>query len=354
MDEQRAEQADELLLSFLQAADEIESQCLVVRLINECADPVIKEIIGYKLRTSFESAHDTQEGEDVYNNVLMSLLTRLRAIKLQPEDNTIHNFRSYVATITYHTCANLLREKYPQRHILKNRLRYFLTHEAGFALWENDQREWLCGFETWQVTCKPFAGLQQLQSICVNLKQALSSGFIVENLPRTKLKELLTTIFNQLEQPIEIDELVKLVAEICGLQNNATSIDDDTARSANLSDSLPDRRTNIDIEFERRTYLQKLWEEICQLPERQRAALLLNLKDAQGGCGMALFPQTGIANFQQLAQALSMSAEELARLWSDLPLDDLTIAASLGITRQQVINLRKSARERLNRRLKDY
>jgi RNA polymerase sigma factor (sigma-70 family) len=354
MDEQRAEQADELLQSFLQATDETMSQSLMTRLINECADPVIKEIIGYKLCTSFEHAHDTQESEDVYNNVLMSLLTRLRAAKLQPENNVINNFRSYVATITYNACANLLREKYPQRHILKNRLRYFLTHEASFALWENEQKEWLCGFENWQMTGKPLAGSQQLQSLRENLKQTLSSGYIVENLPRTKLKELLTTVFNQLEQAIEIDELVKLVAEICGLQDKATPINNNEASSANLSDALPDKHTDVEAEFERRAYLQKLWEEICQLPERQRAALLLNLKDAQGGCGMALFPLTGIANFQQLAKALSIPAEELARLWSDLPLDDVTIAASLGITRQQVINLRKSARERLGRRLKDY
>jgi RNA polymerase sigma factor (sigma-70 family) len=354
MDEQRAVQADELLQSFLQAADETMSQSLVARLINECANPLIKEIIGYKMRASFDEASDKQESEDVYNNVLISLLTRLRLAKLQPENNLINNFRSYVATITYNACANLLREKYPQRHILKNRLRYFLTHETGFALWENEQREWYCGFETWQASRKPLAGLQQLQSLRENLKQSLLSGYVVENLHRTKLKELLTTVFNQLEQAIEIDELVKLVAEICGLQEKATPIDNDETTSANLSESLPDKRSDIEMEFERRAYLQKLWEEICQLPERQRAALLLNLKDAQGGCGMALFPLTGIANFQQLAQVLSITTEELAQLWNDLPLDDVTIAASLGITRQQVINLRKSARERLGRRLKDY
>src|SRR5687768_2192042 len=127
MNEQRAVQSDELLQSFLQATDEAEAQSLMARLISECADPVIKEIIGYKMRAPFDKA----ETEDIYNNVVMSLLTRLRACKRQSETDSIHNFRSYVATISYHACANLLREKYPQRHILKNRLRYFLTHEAG-------------------------------------------------------------------------------------------------------------------------------------------------------------------------------------------------------------------------------
>ncbi len=354
MDDQQAVQVDEVLRSFLQATDETVSQHLLARLINEYAHPVIEKIISYKMRVSSENVQDVQESEDVYNNVLMSLLTRLRAAKLQPENNVINNFRSYVATVTYNACANLLREKYPQRHILKNRLRYFLTHEPGFALWESDQKEWLCGFDSWHTERKPLAGSSQLQSLSTKLQPSLASGFAVENLHRTKLKELLSTIFNQLQQVIEIDELVKLVADICGLQDRAASIDDNDTSPVPVAESLPDKCANIELDFERRTYLRKLWEEICQLPEKQRAALLLNLKDAQGSCGIALFPLTGIADFQQIAMALSLSTEELSQLWNDLPLDDSTIAASLGITRQQVINLRKSARERLARRLKDY
>jgi DNA-binding CsgD family transcriptional regulator len=46
-----------------------------------------------------------------------------------------------------------------------------------------------------------------------------------------------------------------------------------------------------------------------------------------------------------------MEAVELARIWKDLPLADQDIATRLDLNRQQVINLRKSARERLGRRL---
>jgi predicted DNA-binding protein (UPF0251 family) len=48
---------------------------------------------------------------------------------------------------------------------------------------------------------------------------------------------------------------------------------------------------------------------------------------------------------------MELSTEELAALWNDLPLEDLRIAEMLGISRQQVINLRKSARHRLARRV---
>jgi hypothetical protein len=97
--------------------------------------------------------------------------------------------------------------------------------------------------------------------------------------------------------------------------------------------------------------LQRLWGEILELPARQRAALLLNLRDADGNGMLALFPLTGVATMRDIATALEMPARELAELWSRLPIEDARIAERLGVTRQQVINLRKSARERLSRRV---
>ena len=49
--------------------------------------------------------------------------------------------------------------------------------------------------------------------------------------------------------------------------------------------------------------------------------------------------------------ALEIPAPEFEQLWSQLPLDDLRLAAYLGATRQQVINLRKTARGRLLKRM---
>jgi len=91
-----------------------------------------------------------------------------------------------------------------------------------------------------------------------------------------------------------------------------------------------------------------------QLPRNQRAALLLNLKETSGfGC-ITLFPATGIASVRQLAAAVEMTPESFAELWNDLPLEDAKIAELLGLTRQQVINARKSGRERLTRRLRGF
>jgi hypothetical protein len=97
--------------------------------------------------------------------------------------------------------------------------------------------------------------------------------------------------------------------------------------------------------------LQVLWSEICLLPRRQRVALLLNLRNPQGINIITLLPLTSIATFEEIAHALEIPAGEFETLWANLPLDDLSIARYLGATRQQVINLRKTARERLLRRI---
>jgi hypothetical protein len=65
-----------------------------------------------------------------------------------------------------------------------------------------------------------------------------------------------------------------------------------------------------------------------------------------------VFVSLGIASVGQIAEALSMSREDLLKTWETLPLGDGEIAARMGATRQQVVNFRRSARERIQRHLK--
>ena len=114
---------------------------------------------------------------------------------------------------------------------------------------------------------------------------------------------------------------------------------------------IPGRERGAEDILNERERLGAMWKEICELPLRQRTALLLNLRDDQGASALELFPLAGVAALPGIASALEMPARELAQLWNDLPLEDRRIAERLGITRQQVINLRKCARERLSHRL---
>ena len=103
--------------------------------------------------------------------------------------------------------------------------------------------------------------------------------------------------------------------------------------------------------LEGRQHLESVWCEMATLPVRQRRALLLQLRLDDGESVALALEALGIVDASMLAAALEMSLDELLSLWDELPPPDLRIAEMMGITRQQVINLRKSGRERLARRL---
>src|ERR1700741_2275235 len=142
-------QIDARLLPYLQATSEADSDRVLSTLVAECIGPVIKQVIGSKLRVYFDHAGRAPghpDAEDLYSATLLQLLTRLKECKASPIDKSIGNLQSYVAVISYHSCYEYLRFKYPQRHNLKNKLRYLLTHQPSLALWESGSGNLLVGF----------------------------------------------------------------------------------------------------------------------------------------------------------------------------------------------------------------
>ena len=343
-----------LLQSFLQATDDGEAELLLAKIISDHAGPLISNIVKYKIIVSGRNQSSGQEAEDVCSTATQGLLARLQARRRNKNEESITNFRSYVAAIAYNSCHEYLREKYPLRHTLRNRLRYLLTHDQEFALWRGENSEMLCGWSAWHTSNKPPVRPDKIQTFRDRPQAIQMPSTSVDETNRSDLTGLLAAIFKHLAGPVELDDLVGIVAELCGIKDQTLQFESNEDRSISFSERLADPRSDFASELEQRSYLGKLWLEIRELPEKQRAALLLNLKDSQGAGGISLFQMTGIAAIPQIAQALSLAPEELALLWGKLPLDDLTIANRLGVTRQQVINLRKSARERLARRMKDY
>jgi hypothetical protein len=119
-----------------------------------------------------------------------------------------------------------------------------------------------------------------------------------------------------------------------------------------LVEAVIEPQAEPDIVLQYRQLFQYLWSEICQLSRRQRIALLFNLKSPSGVNVITLVPVTQVATFEQIAEALEIPVEQFESIWARLPMDDLSIAEYLGATRQQIINLRKNAREKLARRMK--
>ncbi|HEY4423727.1 MAG TPA: hypothetical protein VGN10_05940 [Pyrinomonadaceae bacterium] len=328
---------DALLEPLLTATTDEHADELLSQLIAGHAEPVIKGVIRFKLR--FNSHQETQraEAEDIHQDVVLQLVGQLQRFRKLPETHPITDVRGMAAIIAHRTCARWMRRQFPERHALKNRLHYLLTRQRGFALWDDDNGKSLAGFAVWQEQKK--AAVHRLSDVAGHIRKA------------QQLAETVASIFDYADGPITFDELVTAVAAIQGVSDQPVeSLADDKDGGFDPATSDPDPAWRI----EKKMFLQRLWEELTQLPVNQRAALLLNLKDASGfGC-ITLFPAIGIATIRQLAAALELSAERLAELWNELPIEDARIAELLGLTRQQVINARKSGRERLARRLKGF
>ena len=292
--------------------------------------------------------HETH-AEDIYNDAIVRLLARLKEFKAKPQQKAISNLRSYVAVIAYNSCYRHLRRTYPQRHILNNRLRYLLTRQSGFALWEGANKELTCGFAVWQTTRRKTVETEKIQQLNADPRIVMESGLLSTGALQAKPADVLAAIFNYAECPLKLDELVNIVARLWGIKDQESSleVEEETGGLAN-------KQADFTVELDRQEYLKKLWTEIVALPVSQRAALLLNLKDAEGRGCIELFHLAGVATIKNVGEALDVPLTEFAALWNELPLDDLTIAQRLGLTRQQVINLRKSARERLARRMKVF
>jgi RNA polymerase sigma factor (sigma-70 family) len=348
------QQVDELLVPFLQEEDDEASQRLLTHLISRHAEPIIQSITRHKFRGPPERTTANLQGldaEDVHAEILLNLLSRLLDLK-KNRQNPIANFRSYVAVISYNACHKYLRQRYPKRHSLKNRLRYLFTHEAAFNISEGANSEQLCGLAAWgkkkPATASRVEQLHQRGPEPESLEQG-----VLNNQSREALSRLVINILKSAGGPVELDELVTAVAYRMGISDVTIRIDD-SEEERNFANQLVESRLPIEAELTRRSYLQRLWKEIEELPPRQRTALLLNLRDPDGGDCTRLFVLSGVATIRQIAQALDLPAERLAELWNDLPLEDAIIAQLIGVKRQQVINLRKCARERLARRMKSF
>jgi DNA-directed RNA polymerase specialized sigma24 family protein len=339
-------QNDSLLAPWLQAvrtrSDEAAESALA-SLVEAHIAPVIKGVIRFKLRP------DAADEADLAQEALAQWLAELRKLGAGPDDRSISDARGLAATIAYRVCYAWLRRRSPRRHALRNRLQYVLTRQAGLSLWTGAGNLLIAGFAAWRDRAQTSS--EKLRQLPDDEKFLARTGRPGVEGQEAKLNDLVSAIFDHVGGPVAFDDLLSAVAALLQVKDEApvSTEEEQEKGGAELAS-----REDVAWQVEKRIFLQRLWEEVRELPLAQRSALLLNLREADGRGCLALFPATGVATLRQIAEALEISAERLAELWLQLPLDDATIAGLLDLTRQQVINLRKSARERLARRLKGF
>ena len=328
--ETKNDSSDSMLGPFLAAKSESISDDLLRAIIDEHAEPIIKKILRSKLRVSLNE-RGTQQNQDaleIAGDLRATIISTLRTLRQNPNQTAIASFSDFVAIKTYSACVDYFREKHPQRWRLKSLLRRRLRQNPRFALWQAEDKRWYASFSARQGISHPRDG-------------ELSDA-------QMKSDKFLGVLFERAGGPIGFDEVVKIAAETWHIHDPPTdSIDTGCSeRDHQFTSSEP----RVDLALEQRLFFEQVWREVCQLPVLQRAALLLNLRDSRDGGVISFLPFLGVASKEELARLLELPYADFQNLWSELPLDDFRIAQMFGISRQQVINLRKTARERLARR----
>ncbi|HJQ40897.1 MAG TPA: hypothetical protein VKB93_27480 [Thermoanaerobaculia bacterium] len=275
------------------------------------ARPVVERVVARYQHRALR--HD--EAEDIVATVLLRLVRRLQA-------GEVESVTDFAATLTFNAVYDYMRSRHPEWTRLKNRLRYILSHDERFRMWSASSGV-LCALATTD-SALPHAPVSSV---------ALP--------PPGQCDEALRRILSATERPLLVDDVVSFLAGEWNIRESPRRVEE-----------AEHERADQARELETRQYLEHLWREIQSLGERHRAALLLNLRDADGGNALALLVHLGIASIDEVAKAIGIPVIRLARLWVELPLDDRAIAAMLNMTRQQVINLRRTARERLARRMR--
>jgi RNA polymerase sigma factor (sigma-70 family) len=284
----------------------------IEELVNGALAEVVEPILYGVLRGASADSLAELRAETV-----IRLLGRLRN---PDESDAIANFRDYAAVVTYHVFGDYMRRLYPQRARLKNRVRYVLEHDETFALDRTRDGAFVSLRGPAPPAASPPAG-----------ELAHAIGEVLAERGGTRM---------------ELDALVGMLADRLGIR--------DTAEVSLETRPEPRAESAVHTRLEARDSLRHLWAEVGELPPRQRFSLLMNLRDDDGDAALRLLPLTGIASIEEIARVLGLEAGELRAMWDGLPMPDAEIASRLGVTRQQVINLRKSARERLARRMAQH
>jgi hypothetical protein len=319
----------EILARYLTSQEDEKVEDALSTLVVVHAQPVARRVIARRLHGAQPDLLD-----DVCNDALASLVSRLRALRREGAGQPpITDFAAYAAGVTANAVNQHLASRYPEHNRLRRRLRLVCVSDPRLRIWESASGSWLCGRASHSGEERASAG--DLEACKSELSRV--------RLPRD-LADLVVVILKQTGRPVELNELTQFSAAVTGSVDQPHDVD-------RLEDTLADTLPLASHRTEMSAWVRQIWLEIGMLPDRQRFALLMNLRSPHG-TAIELIEDVGVATFAELADVLGMTKQALAEIWNRLPLDDNEIAEKLGVERQQVINLRSSARQRLQRRMR--
>ncbi|HLF56573.1 MAG TPA: hypothetical protein VI942_06975 [Thermoanaerobaculia bacterium] len=331
--------ADARLAGYLAAADEERARHELGELLDVHASPLVWKVLRRQLGGRGGAPADL---EDLHADVLLKLQLHLAAARAGDRDAP-SSFLDYVAVSAYNAVAGLQMARQPERTRLRDRVRYVLRREERWASWNGADRELVCGGA--EQTGRPAAGAvgERLRDLARAELARTGAGW-------GRFPRLVAAVLDRLGEPCRVEDLVDALAHVLGVEDHAPVAPE--SATAEPFDAADDREPDVQARLEAGERVARVWAEIELLPDNQRFALLLNLRGDGGEAMMEDLLATGVVGLPALAASLGLAPDELADLLPGLPKDDQWIAGRLGLSRQQVVNLRKSGRLRLARRLR--
>lgn len=274
---------------------------------------------------------DGADADDVRSTVTLRVLTRLADDAHNFDD--VRNFDDFVAVMTHNAVRDVFRGRVPGRTRLRKRLLSILREDDRFVVLQEHGTSWC--------SLRAAAGRPKVERIELTSDDVATAG-------SKRSADAVAVLLERAGGPVPFDHLVAVVGGVWGMPLEDRSI---TTEAAEEQQALVDPAPDIAQQLVARETSLFLWKEICALPQRQRVALLLHLRDDQGSGAIPLLVFTGIATLDEIAEVLGLERAFIDELWDRLPLPDIEIASILETARPNVIGLRKAARERLARAL---
>ncbi len=354
---------DSVLASYLKAKDIQAREALLEELMIVHTVPIIRRVLRQQLGVicSESKSFTNSDAVDLCQEIVTRILTKLREMPIKLHSKEIQDYVSYTIRITRNSCHDYLRNKYPSRHQLKNRLRYLISGSRRYSLWQSPAvYKQCCGHLEWKG--RPPGRTWISDEILVErIKSQLP---ITRKLTAKVLEEIVNLIFTQINSPIEIDHLVTLVARILDSRELVIeSLDFDHSGHSRhaghsgyawMANEIADRKLRADELLEYRERIRRLWQEIVKLPVKQRKIIVLSPVDHHGEDLWSLLVESGVVKFHDLLTALDLTRDDFLMLWRRMPLKSAELAGYLELSRENIARWRYYARQQLRKNLTDW
>jgi len=345
---------DLLLLSYINSTDESERERLLSEIVLVHVAPLVRRTLrqrlGFYVNTLGVNPHN-QDAEDIYHDIVTKIISKLNKSELAAEQNAIKDFRHYVLRLSANACHDYLRAKTPARSHLKFNLWDLLKRHRDFAVRRDNQNNLLCGFAIWQEQDRDFIfPANRIIELLEHPEAFKSAKFAQKDVRQFPLTKIVAELFGWLNHPIELNDLVKVMAVLLEVKDTPHESLDASDYKQSVSVAVADFYT--DSQLETKDLLRQLWDEVRRLPVTQRDTFCLGFADENGDDLFTLLIAQGLATPEQLAHEFGRESQNLMVLWQHMPMDNETLARTLGVSRRQVNKWRFRALQRLKRVLR--